>query len=431
MTLMSPADSSPLRLLDPPARLHVPLGTRSPMETPGGVEIGATVAKGQMLSGGPVEGGPAALAPTSGRIVGITTTLLTNGYTVPAVELESDFQDRRLPEEHDAHHDPQRAHIESLHRTTPDDLGPWIDRLRAAGVWADRLHSPDLLAQLHQVLRRPIDTLLCNLVDHEPMLRLGSMMASRFGSVLITGLSLLARLTSARNIWIAVEAGAAPKWWLPLRRELREISADIVPVLADYPQGDPTLLIYTLLRRRLRPGRLPVEQGVLVLDGVSAIAVGRAASREQPMLQTPIALRDHLNGKSHLLVVRIGTAIRNVLDHLNLPHQGITLLRGDLLRDQPISPQAVIAGGELTLHVMPARPLIIPDPCIRCAWCAQTCPTIVQPAGLLEAAQRQDLTMADRYGLGACMECGICSFICPSHLPLLQGIRVLKKMQRE
>lgn len=429
MTIASPADASSLRLLDPPARLHVPLVTRAPMETPAGIEIGATVAKGQMLSAGLVEGGPAALAPTSGRIVGVSDVLLTNGHTVPAVELESDFSDRRIPEEHDAHQpDFPRDPMEI---STPEDLGPWIDRLRAAGVWADRLHSPDLLAQLHQVLRRPIDTIICNLVDHEPMLRLGSMMASRFGGVLIAGISLLARLTSARNIWIAVEAGAAPKWWLPLRRELREASADIVPVLADYPQGDPTLLIYTLLRRRLRPGRSPVEQGVLVLDGVSAIAIGRAAAREQPMLQTPIAIRDHLHGKSHLIVVRIGTTIRNVLDHLNLPHQGVTLLRGDMLRDEPITADAVIAGGELTLHVLPARTLVVPDPCIRCAWCAQTCPTVVQPAGLLEAAQRKDLAMADRYGLGACMECGICSYMCPSHLPLLQGIRVLKKMQRE
>src|SRR5207237_964853 len=162
----------------------------------------------------------------------------------------------------------------------------WIDRLRAAGVWADRLHSPDLLGQLHQVLRRPIDTIICNLVDHDPMLRLQGTMAGRFGPVLlagvarlarltsgcavwvvVAGVALLARLTSARNVWVAIEAGASPKWWIPLRRELRKTAIDIVPVLADYPQADPTLLLYTLLRRRLRPGRLPVEQGVLVLDG--------------------------------------------------------------------------------------------------------------------------------------------------------------------
>src|SRR4051794_29790312 len=91
MTIASPAEISSLRLLESPARLRVPLGTRSPMETPPGIEIGAVVAKGQCLAAAPAEGGPAALAPTSGRIVGLGEALLTNGQTVPAVELESDF----------------------------------------------------------------------------------------------------------------------------------------------------------------------------------------------------------------------------------------------------------------------------------------------------------------------------------------------------
>jgi electron transport complex protein RnfC len=372
------------------------------------------------------------LAPTSGRVVGVGEATLTNGQQVPVIELESDFEDRRLPEEHDAHQaEVQRDLLESLDKATPDEFGQWIDRLRAAGVWADRVQSPDLLGQLHQVLRRPIDTIICNLVDHDPLLRLGGTIAARFGPVLVAGVALLARLTSARNVWIAVEAGSTPKWWLPLRRELKRASVEIVPVLADYPQAEPTLLIYTLLRRRLRPGRLPVEQGVLVLDAVSAVAVGRAAAREQPMLQTPVAVRDHLRGKSHLLVAPVGSSVRHVLDHLKLPHDGVTLLRGDVLRDQSTTPDAIIAGGELALHVLPAKSLDIPDPCIRCGWCVETCPTSVEPAGVLEAAQRNDLDLAERHGLSACIECGICSYMCPSHLPLLQAIRTLKRAARE
>jgi electron transport complex protein RnfC len=211
---------------------------------------------------------------------------------------------------------------------------------------------------------------------------------------------------------------------------LRKASIDIVPVLADYPQADPSLLVYTLLRRRLRPGRSPVEQGVLMLDGISAVAVGRAAARGQPMLQTPVAVRDHVRGRSHLVVVPVGASVGHVLDHLKLPSSGLTILRGDVLRDEPVSPDAIIAGGDLSLHVLPAKTAIVPDPCVRCGWCEQTCPTSVQPAGLLEAAQRNDLDMADRDGLDACIECGICAYMCPSHLPLLQGIRVLKRARR-
>ena len=35
--------------------------------------------------------------------------------------------------------------------------------------------------------------------------------------------------------------------------------------------------------------------------------------------------------------------------------------------------------------------------------------------------------MAVDAGIDACIECGICSYVCPSRLPLLPAIRVLRK----
>ena len=106
---------------------------------------------------------------------------------------------------------------------------------------------------------------------------------------------------------------------------------------------------------------------------------------------------------------------------------GARLVRGDVLRDQPTTPDAVLAGGEAILHVLASRDPVNPEPCIRCGWCAQACPTQVLPAGVLEAAQRLDLDLAERSGVHACVECGICTYVCPSHLPLLGGIRAVKK----
>src|SRR5207302_1644362 len=101
MTIEAPSEFSSaasMRLPEPPARLRIPLGTRMPMEIPSGVVIGTSVVRGQALAEAAVDGGPAALAPVSGRIVGVSQVMLTNGQTVSAVELESDFQDRTLPE---------------------------------------------------------------------------------------------------------------------------------------------------------------------------------------------------------------------------------------------------------------------------------------------------------------------------------------------
>jgi electron transport complex protein RnfC len=45
---------------------------------------------------------------------------------------------------------------------------------------------------------------------------------------------------------------------------------------------------------------------------------------------------------------------------------------------------------------------------------------------VLEASQHADVDLGERLGMDACIECGVCSYVCPSKLPLLTGIRSLK-----
>jgi electron transport complex protein RnfC len=38
--------------------------------------------------------------------------------------------------------------------------------------------------------------------------------------------------------------------------------------------------------------------------------------------------------------------------------------------------------------------------------------------------------MADTYRLGACFECGTCSYVCPANIPLVQQFRIAKQVLR-
>ena len=49
--------------------------------------------------------------------------------------------------------------------------------------------------------------------------------------------------------------------------------------------------------------------------------------------------------------------------------------------------------------------------------------------GMLAAKREYDL-MAERYRLGACFECGSCTYVCPANIPLVQHFRVAKQMLR-
>ncbi|MDH3410570.1 MAG: 4Fe-4S dicluster domain-containing protein, partial [Gammaproteobacteria bacterium] len=71
-------------------------------------------------------------------------------------------------------------------------------------------------------------------------------------------------------------------------------------------------------------------------------------------------------------------------------------------------------------------------PCIRCAYCVDACPIFLNPSQLALLAKSGEYErMADDYNLMDCFECGACSYVCPSHIPLVQRFRVSKAIVRE
>jgi electron transport complex protein RnfC len=72
------------------------------------------------------------------------------------------------------------------------------------------------------------------------------------------------------------------------------------------------------------------------------------------------------------------------------------------------------------------------QPCIRCAYCVEACPMHLNPSTLgLLAAKRDYETMASEFHLNDCFECGCCSYVCPSNIPLVQYFRIAKAINRE
>ena len=74
--------------------------------------------------------------------------------------------------------------------------------------------------------------------------------------------------------------------------------------------------------------------------------------------------------------------------------------------------------------------------CIRCGMCWASCPMRLTPSLIARAVELEDFEEAEKRYIFNCMECGTCSYVCPSGRPLVQWIKngkfeILKKKARE
>ncbi|HLL87985.1 MAG TPA: 4Fe-4S dicluster domain-containing protein [Tepidisphaeraceae bacterium] len=414
-----PAAGFAWRPVRAPSRLAVPLHPR-PGEAIASTPEGTAVTAGQQVVTADQR---FALVPAAGTFVGIRDNrarIDTGPTTVSPPELPPSL----------VIHERDMAAAE-LEQVRADQRGHWFDTLRLRGVHADRRLCPDLHGQLRAAQARPVDAVVCCVLDSDPTLQFASAVLSRFLGEVVAGTAAIGRLCGARRTVLVVDADAPSRQLAAVRAWCRRLGVALERLNNPYPQADPTLLLYALLDRRLRPGRPPVDAGVVLLDPPAAAAVAHAVVHGEPVTHALVGVRDHATAASHFAVAPVGSSAAHVLGELSIGTRGRVVRADDLFRDNPIAPaDAVIGEGELTLHVTPGEPVVNPDPCVRAGWCLDVCPTRIHPAALLDAAQRRDRDMAEQFGIDACIECGLCTYVCPSRLPLMQSIRGMRDMPK-
>lgn len=204
----------------------------------------------------------------------------------------------------------------------------------------------------------------------------------------------------------------------------------VIGLKTKYPQGAEKQLIKAVTGRNVKAGKLPADAGVIVINTATAVAVANAFITGMPAVEKNVTVSGDAIVNPSNFRVRIGVPVSFLIEQAGGfktqpekvisggPMMGITQYNIDY-------PVTKTTSSVLSLIKAPET-YNADNPCIRCGRCVDHCPMRLMPFKLADAAKRDDAETAERYNILECIECGLCSYICPANKNLLQFIRMIK-----
>ncbi|MDO4692834.1 MAG: electron transport complex subunit RsxC [Porphyromonadaceae bacterium] len=405
-----------------PKEVIIPLGQHI------GAPAVATVQKGDMVKVGTViakSGGFISAnihSSVSGKVTKIDSVFDASGYKRPAIFIAVDGED---------------TWEEGIDRSSSIirgcDLEPRaiIDKILASGVVGLGGATFPTHVKLSPPPGQTAEVLIINAVECEPYLTSDDILMMEHGEEILVGVSILMKALGVGRCVIGIENNK-PKAIAHMSKIASAYSGvEVMPLKVQYPQGGEKQLIDAVLGKQIKSGALPISAGAVVQNVGTVFAVYEAVQKNKPLVERVVTVTGKKLSNPSNFLARIGTPLSVLIEAAG----GLPEDTGKIIGGGPMMGKALL-GADVPVTKGTSGVLILPREesvrkpmrnCIRCAKCVNVCPMGLNPAFLMRDVQYKAWDDAENGYIVDCIECGSCSFTCPSSRPLLDYIRIGKQ----
>ncbi len=274
------------------------------------------------------------------------------------------------------------------------------------------------------------DVLIINGVECEPYLTSDHQLMMEKGDELIIGTKILMKALNVDKAIIGIENNKPDAIKYMQKLADNRLGIEIVKLKVQYPQGGEKQLIKACIKREVPSGGLPIDVGTVVHNVGTVYAVYEAVQKNKPLFERIVTVTGKSLVRPSNFLVRIGTSVRQLIEAAGgLPEDTGKVISGGPMMGKALNtidiPVTKGTSGILIINKKEAKRYEIQN-CIRCAKCVSVCPMGLEPYLLMQHAEKSDWEMLEKERALDCMECGSCSYTCPSKRPLLDYIRLGK-----
>ena len=277
---------------------------------------------------------------------------------------------------------------------------------------------------------KPIDTVIINGCECEPFLTCDHRLMLERPDDMIAGLKLMMQAVGANRGIIGVEANKMDAVEAITRKVADEQGIEVAVLEVKYPEGAEKMLIDAITGRRVPPGKLPSEVGVLVQNVQTAVALYDAASTGKPVIERVVTVTGPGIKTPRNVKVKVGTPISHVIEQCGgmVGNTGKVIMGGPMTgfaqKDLSASCQKGTSG--ILILTDEAVDNAAEEQCVGCGKCLDVCAMFLQPNAIVKFTKRGQWDKAEKMGAKDCFECGCCSYVCPASIQHVAYVRKSK-----
>jgi len=366
-------------------------------------------------------------APTSGRVEAVENRPMTHpsGRSGPCVVIQPDGRDQ-WAELH-----PITEWLNASH----DSLIAQLQHCGIAGLGGAVFPTH---AKTRDGRERKIHTLILNGAECEPYISCDEMLMREQPDKVVLGARILRRALGAERVLIAIEdqMGAVYEALAYAAKCSDCVNVSVIRVAKIYPEGGERQLIQVLTGLEVPAGGRPSDLGLVCQNVATAAAAAEAVVEGKPLIERYITVTGNGIREPRNLLALIGTPFFHLVEDCDGYTEDVArLVVGGPMMGFPVAgDDAPVVKASNCILALTAKDIATPQvemPCIRCGECARACPATLLPQQLHMQVKNGLWAQLEEYGLAACIECGCCDFVCPSHIPLVDWFRYGKGELRQ
>jgi len=389
------------------------------------VKKGQKIGEGKGLITSPVH------SSISGKVIDISFQPHPLGNDIVSITIESDGKDEWVD---------NLKQNEDYLSVEPERLREIIKEAGIVGMGGAQFPAHIKLSPTNG---NKVDYVILNGAECEPFITSDHRLMIEKSPEIIEGLKIIMRILSAKKGFIGIEKNKPDAIKAMQIADCRMRNGDksaieVVGLNVKYPQGSEKQLIKSVLKREVPSGKLPMDVGVVVNNVGTAYAIYNAVRYGKPLIERVVTVTGDGIKEPKNILAKIGTSfdflIQNCGGFSGEPEK--VIMGGPMMGIAQYTLKVPVIKGTSGIVVFSKNPPSSPfykggqgglyQPCIRCGRCIDNCPMGINPNLYGLYAERGMIDNASEWNVMDCIECGICSYVCPSNRPLVQFIKYLK-----